>query len=149
MIGEDGVAWSSLLSRKCYMNIAVLFDNDMTIYRSKSRPPTRPLSRLSRSSGQRLRWLMNQLLTCVMLIPVACRFVKPSRGDNGILEVQYIPSKTMPSAPRLDRDWTCSKQCQLRGCRYVHSANCTSSNHVFMISVDCFGKLLRFRVFPC
>jgi hypothetical protein len=36
-----------------------------------SMPPTRVLSRLSRNSGQRRRWLMNQLLTCVMLIPVA------------------------------------------------------------------------------
>ena len=38
-----------------------------------SRPPTRVLSRLSRSLGQRRRWLMNQLLTCVMLMPVACK----------------------------------------------------------------------------
>lgn len=58
-------------------------------------PPTRCFSRLSRSSGHRLRWFMNQLLTCVMLIPVACKSLAtyheilgasaPDTRENGFL----------------------------------------------------------------
>ena len=47
-------------------------------------PPsiTRVLSRLSRNSGQRRRWLMNQLLTWVILMPVAFLCHIKSIGDR-------------------------------------------------------------------
>jgi hypothetical protein len=56
-----------------------------------SRPPTRVLSRLSRSSGQRRLWLMNQLLTCVMLMPVACKaYVLAVKTDFRIMLATYV-----------------------------------------------------------
>lgn len=59
--------------RKCRKFLLCLRLGDTVESQSlPSRPPTRVLSRLSRNSGQRRRWLMNQLLTCVILMPVAC-----------------------------------------------------------------------------
>jgi hypothetical protein len=67
---------------------------------------TRSRSRRSRSSGHRRLWLMNQLLTCVMLIPVACGTL----AMRLILALwkQHSLSRTWLSGLHSDMDWRCS-----------------------------------------